>query len=156
MLTTPQGIPYPEPGDHTRTWEYWQAQAEAIDPKLATVTDITTGFVIAAGFSLTSAQARLHTIGPVRLVAFRCEVARTGAALTSSVSTGNIADTPVVTIPAAVRPGQRHWLHWTSAAGPAGSGYIDLTGALAINDMYPGVTLATGAALLVSSMWALG
>jgi hypothetical protein len=32
MDTTPvYGWPYPEPGDHTRTWEYWQGQVEAIE-----------------------------------------------------------------------------------------------------------------------------
>lgn len=32
MKTTPiLNIPYPEPGDNTRTWEYWQAQAERIE-----------------------------------------------------------------------------------------------------------------------------
>jgi hypothetical protein len=32
MKTTPNlAIPYPEPGDSTRTWEYWQGMAERID-----------------------------------------------------------------------------------------------------------------------------
>lgn len=41
--TANYGFPYPEPGDHTRTWEYWQALAEAIDAKLAG------GFVVPNG-----------------------------------------------------------------------------------------------------------
>ncbi len=28
-------LPYPESGDHTRTWEYWQGLAEAVDTLLA-------------------------------------------------------------------------------------------------------------------------
>lgn len=32
MKTTPnRKLPYPEPGDHTRTWEYWQGLAEKLD-----------------------------------------------------------------------------------------------------------------------------
>lgn len=35
MKTTPYyGFAYPESGDHTRTWEYWQSQVEAIEAKL--------------------------------------------------------------------------------------------------------------------------
>lgn len=35
MPTTPLlGIPYPEEGDHTRTWEHWQALAEAAEDRL--------------------------------------------------------------------------------------------------------------------------
>lgn len=37
MKNTPiYGWPYPEPGDHTRTWEYWQNLATAIDNTLST------------------------------------------------------------------------------------------------------------------------
>lgn len=33
--TTNFALPYPESGDHTRTWEYWQGLAEAVDSLLA-------------------------------------------------------------------------------------------------------------------------
>lgn len=37
MKTTPiYGWPYPESADHTRTWEYWQNLANAIDTSMAT------------------------------------------------------------------------------------------------------------------------
>jgi hypothetical protein len=36
MKTTPTyALPYPESGDHTRTWEYWQGLADAVDTLLA-------------------------------------------------------------------------------------------------------------------------
>lgn len=34
--TTNYALPYPESGDHTRTWEYWQGLADAVDAVLAT------------------------------------------------------------------------------------------------------------------------
>lgn len=33
--TTNFALPYPDPGDHTRTWEYWQGLAQAVDTLLA-------------------------------------------------------------------------------------------------------------------------
>lgn len=33
--TTNFALPYPESGDHTRTWEFWQGLAEAVDTLLA-------------------------------------------------------------------------------------------------------------------------
>ena len=33
--TTNYALPYPESGDHTRTWEYWQGLADAVDQVLA-------------------------------------------------------------------------------------------------------------------------
>ena len=33
--TTPLGLPYPDGNDHTRTWEHWQALAEAVDALIA-------------------------------------------------------------------------------------------------------------------------
>lgn len=48
MKTTPKmQIGYPEPGDHTRTWEYWQGQAERVDQVVAPAAlraTTTTGF----------------------------------------------------------------------------------------------------------------
>lgn len=36
MKTTPvYQLPYPESGDHTRTWEYWQALAEKVEAALS-------------------------------------------------------------------------------------------------------------------------
>ena len=32
--TTNYALPYPESGDHTRTWEYWQGLAESVDTLL--------------------------------------------------------------------------------------------------------------------------
>lgn len=32
--TTNYALPYPESGDHTRTWEYWQGLADAVDALL--------------------------------------------------------------------------------------------------------------------------
>lgn len=38
IRTTPTwGLPYPDSAEHTRTWEFWQALAEAVDTKLTTV-----------------------------------------------------------------------------------------------------------------------
>ena len=37
MPTSPWNLPYPGPSDHTRTWEYWQALADATNTALSTI-----------------------------------------------------------------------------------------------------------------------
>jgi hypothetical protein len=40
--TVPDGLPYPESGDHTRTWEHWQAIADRLQTLLSSTLLVTT------------------------------------------------------------------------------------------------------------------
>jgi hypothetical protein len=99
MQTTPiYNWPYPEPEDHTRTWEYWQGLAMAIEttirPKVAENLTVTS---VASGWSVTASGVKSGSLAAVQIDA-------TPPSSFANV-TGNLAPNVFIcTLPANWRP----------------------------------------------------
>lgn len=147
MRTTPVWeIPFPEPEEHTRTWELWQAQAERLEELLSG-----TGWMLEDAIALNSAVATnlappasswggvIKAAGWVQ-VSFRCQLL---APLTPG-SDGNFADTDIATVaPEFIEAALTYGVAFTrpgvgQAFGRIANGIITATHGI------PGVTIPAG------------
>lgn len=104
-----------------------------------------TGFSAASGWSIIQKGYR-YSAGPYITVGVRVE--RTGSTITAS-STGHLADTTVLTCPAAVLPSVTWPLNsiplvWRTSFS-IGGGYIDTTTAdMVLTDLHPNASISSG------------
>jgi hypothetical protein len=146
MLATPiLGLPYPEPGDHTRTWEYWQGLAfgieNALAPLIAGALTPITGVIQNAGWTI---DARGMKLGK-KAAYLRVVCTRTGAVIPAGPTTGNITDIGIGTLPAAWWPAL---IHFPAISGPQniapGTGNYGIGGDLWLSSLgNAGVTVQT-------------
>ena len=153
MLNTPIfNLPYPESGDHTRTWEYWQGLAFAIENalapliagQLAPIAPATTN----AGWTI---DARGMKIGKYSAY-LRIVATRTGAAIGPGATTGEITDVGIGTLPAAWWP---KLIMFPAISGPANRapamGNYGIGGDIWLSALgNAGVVLATGEQIMFS------
>lgn len=149
MKTTPNyGWPYPESGDHTRTWEYWQNLATAADASVKTIDTRTADsgnkdaitFTPAAGFGTIGVTGRRFG----GLCVIHWTATRTGAVI-AAVATGNIADTLVLTITdPSFQPHFSVYSGFGVNIGSAGRCFLGTpAGTLYISQYAPGVAINT-------------
>lgn len=106
---------------------------------------VTTGFTIQAGWSVTSTSYRM--VGD--LVHLRVTVTRTGADITATAA-GNIADTDIVQLPAAIFPDVLEVFPFDRGGTASGTGVISTTGSVDIRSMSPTAVITAGTTVTIT------
>jgi hypothetical protein len=129
----------------TSIWQF--AAGSSMGTVVTEVTATAAGFTTSSGFSVTTLYARrIGNMGYLDAV-----VTRTGAAITVPAD-GNVANTQVFTVPTALRPALNVPM-LSGATGPMTVGALTSAGAVNLQSIAPGASLATSATFQLGAMF---